>query len=80
MCSTGLNDAVQVAPYTEQHLLVWESRLLVKLGHGVARALQYAGRSALQQGLQFTALGALVSGLCNLPLCIPFMHVPILHA
>ena len=48
---------------TEQHILVWESPLLVKLGRSVARAVKDASIGAFQQGLKFTALSAVVTGI-----------------
>ncbi|KAG5185939.1 hypothetical protein JKP88DRAFT_207505 [Tribonema minus] len=56
-------------PHSEQHLLVWESKLLVELGDSVVKALQDAGLTALQQGLQFTALGVLAAAV-SLPITL----------
>lgn len=58
-----------VMRHTDQYILKWESELLIRLGKCVKTAISDLGYSALQQGLQYTALAALMAAV-SLPMAL----------
>jgi len=53
----------ELMPNTEQYLLVWETKLLVKIGKSVKSALKSVSLSAFQNYLKYTTLAAVVTAV-----------------